>query len=297
MPAPAPPSASSGVELPRYLTCPYSRSLKFASDGTRTTFATGGTGAAINGDLAVDAAGNLFACANGTIFKFTPDGTKSAFLKNRPEPGAAEEEAEDSSVGLPDKYAKDYLISASTISPDKKFAIIYPTRDDEEFPEGKNYVVSLQPFAIVGSLGLRHPFFQHESNASISGQWSGDSTVAIVTVDGKWSPSAVVLLEFGARKVRRATDLVPRIHDLLLRKARLNPEFRHTRYLFFRDISASLEGTRLIKIDAEASTAAGNDLGLSRAWIGQLEATWDIGRANFTSQEISGEIRKGAKED
>jgi len=71
--------------------------FKFAPDGSRSTFATGATDAAINGDLAVDATGNVFACANFTtilkgyglafdslgnlfvsgvdsIFKLTPDG-------------------------------------------------------------------------------------------------------------------------------------------------------------------------------------------------------------------------------
>ena len=44
---------------------------------------------------------------------------------------AADEEpetaGEDSSAGLPEEYAKNYLIAPSTISPDKKFAVIYPT--------------------------------------------------------------------------------------------------------------------------------------------------------------------------
>src|SRR6266481_6108671 len=54
--------------------------FKFAPDGSRSTFATGATDAAINGDLAVDATGNVFACANfTTILKYTPDGTKSIF--------------------------------------------------------------------------------------------------------------------------------------------------------------------------------------------------------------------------
>ncbi len=34
-------------------------------------------------------------------------------------------ENEDTSAGLPKEYA-DYLIASSTLSPDKKFAVIYP---------------------------------------------------------------------------------------------------------------------------------------------------------------------------
>ena len=49
---------------------------------------------------------------------------------------AADEDAEtaeeDTSAGLPEQYAKDYLIAGSTISPDKKLAVIYPTLEAEE---------------------------------------------------------------------------------------------------------------------------------------------------------------------
>ncbi len=53
--------------------------LKFAPDGTTTTFATG-----VEGPLAFDASGNLFVSAfddAGTIFKFKPDGTKNTFAR------------------------------------------------------------------------------------------------------------------------------------------------------------------------------------------------------------------------
>jgi hypothetical protein len=60
---------------------------------------------------------------------------------------------EDSSAGSSDAYAKNYLIAATAISPDKKFAVIYPTLEAEEAAEKanhpehiKDYVVALRPF-------------------------------------------------------------------------------------------------------------------------------------------------------
>jgi hypothetical protein len=54
--------------------------VKFGPDGTKTTFATGTKEMPINGDLAVDATGNVFACANfTTILKYGADGTRSVF--------------------------------------------------------------------------------------------------------------------------------------------------------------------------------------------------------------------------
>jgi hypothetical protein len=106
------------------------------------------------------------------------------------EPEAA---GEDSSAGLPEQYAKDYLVARNTISPDKKLAIIYPTleaeeaADDANHPERiKDYIVSLQPFALTKPLDTKWPYFQHESNGGISAQWSDR-----MTVQSPSSPSTV----------------------------------------------------------------------------------------------------------
>jgi hypothetical protein len=93
---------------------------------------------------------------------------------------------EDSSAGLPDEYAKNYLIAASTMSPDKKFAIIYPTDDYYQSSDNaKDYLVTLQPFSILGALQAEEPYFQHQSHGGISTEWSDDSSVALITLDGK----------------------------------------------------------------------------------------------------------------
>jgi hypothetical protein len=46
----------------------------------------------------------------------------------------SQDDVEDSSAGLPDNYAKDYLVAHSTLSPDKKFAIIYHSRKGRQNP-------------------------------------------------------------------------------------------------------------------------------------------------------------------
>src|SRR6059058_4194357 len=117
---------------------------------------------------------------------------------------AADEEpqtaGEDSSAGLPDSYAKDYLIASNTISPDKKFAVIYPTLEVEEAAENanhperiKDYIVSLQPFTVLGELQTKYPYFQNQNHGRISTEWSDDSSVDLVTLHGKWGPHDVLL--------------------------------------------------------------------------------------------------------
>src|SRR5882724_12462589 len=119
-----------------------------------------------------------FAC--GVIVAFAMTSILSVLTANE-EPEAA---GEDSPAGLPEQYAKDYLTAASTISPDKKFAVIYPTLDAEEAAEDanhperiKDYVVALQPFTVLGELQTKYPYFQNQNHGGISAEWSDDSSV------------------------------------------------------------------------------------------------------------------------
>jgi hypothetical protein len=212
---------------------------------------------------------------------------------------ATDEETEDSSVGLPEAYAKDYLIAASTVSTDKKFAVIYPLKDDEEFPAGKNYIVLLQPFAILGTLETKWPYFKNESHGGLSAEWSDDNSIALVTLEGKWGPHDIFVLEFQAGKLARATNLLAKVHDLLVpdyRKAKAVPYNDVFDFVFDNEESSwKLEGTKLVRISALGSTdPKGAESG--RVWKGHVTATWDIAQAKFTSQKVTrvfAGVRKG----
>ena len=278
--------------------------LKFSPDGAKSTLRT-----ALNAPegLAVDSAGNLFVYDGPeTIFKFASNGTKSTFAENRPEPVAdaseSAQEAEpgaDSSAGLPKKYAKDYLIASSTISPDKKFAVIYPNKAMEDAAsekgrEIKNYLIALQPFAILRPLDTTRPYFQNESHGGLSAEWSDDSSVGLITLDSKWGPGDVLLVEFRNGKLARMTNILRKAHDLLLPiygKAKAERYNDYYDFVFMEDASFTLDGTSRVLIDANVHTSP-NDLGLSPdAWRGHVEATWDVKQAKFASKEVSGRKR------
>ncbi len=260
--------------------------FKFTPGGVKSDFAEVTTSPR---GFAFDASANLFVAESfgGGISRFAPDGAETVFLAGRPQPEPEEEEAEsetDSSTGLPDKYAKNYLIARSTISPNKKFAVIYPTDDYYQSSDNaKDYVVTLQPFSILGALQAEEPYFQHQSNGGISAEWSDDSSVALITLDGKWGPHDVFLVEFHKGKPSRMTNILRKAHDLL------PPNYR--KVIFVEDTTFQLDGTSRVVIDAKVHTSP-NDLGLSPdAWRGRVEATWDVKQAKFTSKEISGRKR------
>lgn len=213
---------------------------------------------------------------------------------------AADEESEtageDSSAGLPERYAKNYLIARSTISPDKKFAVIYPTLDFSESPEAKDYVVALQPFSVLRALETKWPYFQNESHGGLSAEWSDDSSVALVTLDGKWGPRDIFLVEFRDGKLARTTNVLARAHDLLLpdyRKSKAEPYNDNFDFIFDGEEGPvfKLDGTDRVAIDGDATT---DPKGIShRRWRAHLKASWNIPQAKFTSQKIT---RTTAKE-
>jgi hypothetical protein len=200
------------------------------------------------------------------------------------------EQGEDSSAGLPDQYAKNYLVAASTISPDKKFAVIYPTEDPEEVRHGGNYLVSLQPFAVLGKLDTKWPYFKNESHGGLSADWSDDSSVALVTLDGKWGPHDVFLLELRDGKLARATNILAKAHDLLLpsyRKSKAEPYNDNFDFIFDGEEGPvfKVDGTTRVVIDGDAVT---DPKGLSRrSWRAHLKASWDIPEAKFTSKKVA----------
>jgi hypothetical protein len=223
------------------------------------------------------------------------------------EPEAA---GEDSSAGLPDAYAKDYLIAANTISPDKKFAVIYPTLEAEEAAENANHperikdsIIALQPFSVLGELKTKYPYFQNQNQGRISAEWSDDSSVALITLHGKWGPHEVFLLEFRDGKLARTTNVLTKAHDLLLpnyRKAKAERYNDNFDFVFVEDTTFKLDGATRVLIDGSAETSPNitDDVlrPSERAWRGHVEAVWDIAQAKFASEKVSGALRKKHKE-
>ena len=282
---------------------------KFAPDGTRSTLKT--KLSAPEG-LAVDATGNLFVYDNPErkIVRLTADGTASSFADNKPEAAAAEKPrsnqereaaGEDSSAGLPEQYAKNYLTASKTVSPDKKFAVIYPNEamGDAASAKGteiKDYLVTLLPFAVLQPLDTKWPYYEHESHGGLGAEWSDDSSVALITLDGKWGPHDIFLVEFRDGKLSRMTNILAKAHDLLLPDYRKAKPERYNEYFDFIFESedepiCKLDGVKQVRIEGHATT---DPKGLSRRkWSAQVKAVWDIPKAKFIEQKIT---RSRAKE-
>jgi hypothetical protein len=212
---------------------------------------------------------------------------------------AADEEseaaAEDSSTGLPEKYAKDYLIARSTISPDKKFAVIYPKEDSTD---EKDYLIRLEPFSVVGALDTSEPYHENQSHGGISAKWLDDSSVALVTLDGKWGPRDVLLLDLRDGKLKPTTSLLSKVAELLRPNLRKYSKDKPLIYVeggfLFTGCDVSFRDTKSVNISAEATTNP--KFPETPTWDGQVEAVWNIREAKFTSKKVSGGMRKKSQE-
>jgi hypothetical protein len=189
------------------------------------------------------------------------------------------------------------LIASQTVSPNKKFAIIYPNKamGDAASAKGteiKDYLVTLQPFSVRGELQTTYPYFQNQSHGGLSAEWSDDSSVALVTLDGKWGPHDIFLVEFRDAKLTRMTNILAKAHDLLLPDFRKAKPERYNEYFDFIFESedepiCKLVGNKEVKIEGHATN---DPKGLSRRkWSAQVKAIWDIPQAKFTQQKITHE--------
>jgi hypothetical protein len=210
---------------------------------------------------------------------------------------AAEESEEDSAAGLPAAYAKNYLVARSTMSPDKKFAVIYPTLDFSESKEAADMVVALKPFSVLAKLPAADLYFQNRSNSGIRADWAKDGSVALIILDSKWGPGDVFVVELADGKVKRVTNLDEKLRQLvspMYKSAKKKPESYNDTYDFIFEqgdtTPCALGGNKVVKFDLIATN---DPKGISdRPWSVQVKAEWDIAEAKFVSQKITPEKRR-----
>jgi hypothetical protein len=208
----------------------------------------------------------------------------------------SEEDGKDSAAGLPGEYGKHYLVAKATMSRDEKFAVIYPTLEFSESKEAKNFLVALKPFKVLAALSVDEPYFQGQSHGGVGAEWSEDGSSALITFDGKWGPRDVFLVELADDNVKRVTNMLEKLRELLrpkFRTAKPRPKAYNDAYEFIFEEeeggACMFEGNRLVKV---YTTVTNDPKGTSkRPWRVLVKADWDIAQAKFTSQRITPPVR------
>jgi hypothetical protein len=191
--------------------------------------------------------------------------------------------------GYPDAFSTDYVLPKDTVSPNGKYGLIFPDRELSDNP-GRDFVVALDPPQILTLLETDQPDFEGRNHGGYSVEWSDDSSVALVTLDGKWGPHDFVLLELQNGKVTRTTKLGAKIRQLLepdYRKAKAEPYNDYYHFVFESQDPGipfcTLEKSALVQID----TVATSDPKSTHGWRARLRAVWDIRTAKVIQQQVT----------
>lgn len=204
----------------------------------------------------------------------------------------APEEKEDSAEGLPEEYAKNYLIARSTASRDGKFAVIYPTLEFSESKEAKDLLVALDPFSVLATLPTEDPHFQSKNHGGISAQWSEDESVALIILESKWGPGDVFVVEMAGGKVKRTTNVLQKLTQLLLPKFRAampKKKAYNDNYQFVFESGddyepCTLGGSKTVELNLSATN---DPKSISdHPWRARVKAKWDIAAAKWGMVKI-----------
>ena len=198
--------------------------------------------------------------------------------------------------GCPESMRKITWSRKSSVSPGEKFALIYPTREFGESKEAKDFLVALNPFRVLATLPTDAPYFDDKSNSALGAEWSGDGSTALITLDSKWGPADIWLVELADEKVKRMTNLLEKVRELL------RPRFRAVKpkptaynnaneFIFEEEEGGACQFAEkgLVRIYTKVTN---DPKGISkRPWRVLVDAEWDIAQAKFVSQKITPERR------
>ena len=105
---------------------------------------------------------------------------------------------------------KQYEVGEDTISPDGRFAILYPVRDEDsnEGPSFPNVLVRLKPYEVIKELDV-DPAWK-EMRGSPAAKWGGNQFVAIWR-QMKWGNVDLVVYELVNDKIKREEKIWPEV--------------------------------------------------------------------------------------
>ena len=205
---------------------------------------------------------------------------------------------EESASPTPEKKSypevpKGYEVGEETISPDGRFALLYPAHDEENgYSEMANVLVRLKPYKVLLEIeGDSSPLGRRGEAAAL---WNGNEWVAIWR-EWKWGNEDLVVYEIANDKIKRAEKIWPQVvkyfgRDFKERFLKKYPKESNS-YTFTADNdvkSFEFKGrTLLLNIfaDNKPNLAAGPH------WTAELHAIWNLDTAKFEKVDFEpGEI-------
>jgi len=196
---------------------------------------------------------------------------------------------------------KGYEVGEQTISPDGRFALVYPMQDPDtlEVAQLPNLLVRLKPYKVLLEIDESVPLGRHGAPAA---EWNGNKFVAVWR-QMKWGDEDLVVYQIANDKIKRAEKIWPEVvkyfdRDFHQRFLKKYPKESDS-YTFVADNSdvKSFEfkdHKLLLNISAENKP----NLAPGPVWSAELYAVWDLDKAKFDKVDFKpGEINVRKPED
>ena len=196
---------------------------------------------------------------------------------------------------------KGYEVGEQTISPDGRFALVYPMQDPDtlEVAQLPNLLVRLKPYKVLLEIDESVPLGRHGAPAA---EWNGNEFVAIWR-QMKWGNEDLVVYQIANDKIKREEKIWPEVvkyfdRDFHQRFLKKYPKESDS-YTFVADNSdvksfEFKEHKLLLNISAENKP----NLAPGPVWSAELQGIWDLDKAKFDKVDFKpGEISVRKPED
>jgi hypothetical protein len=104
---------------------------------------------------------------------------------------------------------KGYEIGEKSLSPNGRFAILYPTRGDDSAERPPNLLVCLKPYSVLTRIGTEGGRWQGARDEPLA-KWNGNSIVAI-WIAARWGMKDLAIYEIEGDQIKRVQPVWRRV--------------------------------------------------------------------------------------
>jgi len=215
---------------------------------------------------------------------------------------------EESASPAPEKKSypevpKEYEVGEETVSPDGRFAILYPVRDEDSNVDSglTNLLVRLRPYDVLKEIESGDGVTWKGGRGAAAARWDGNDWVA-VWHQRKWSNEGLVVYQIANDKIKREEKIWPDVvkyfdRDFKARFLKKYPDEDGYTFVSDEDRAKEIEfkdHKLILNIFAENKP----NLAPGPVWSAELYAVWDLDNAKFDKVDFKpGEISVRKPED
>jgi len=121
----------------------------------------------------------------------------------------AQDEGETDLI-LGPQFPKDFGVAKDSVSPDGRYGVLAPTDWDhyKENGQPQNRLVEIKTGKVIETIQAETGLVHMNHGGILPARWSADGAYLLWSVDGKWTPRALVLLKIENGRVKWQRDLL-----------------------------------------------------------------------------------------